>query len=177
MKSLPHISPWLATGICIALLVQAGIASRAVPRQDAPKDTLKARIESDTTPGGGKTYKLLPKYYQGKDTAGFRLIPKDYDDAVFVQYDIEPQIVKRVEPAYPDSVLGSGLEGRVIVKMWVDTVGKVERAVVLKSDAEVFNEPAIKAAKQFVFTPAYMKDRPVAVWVSYPFRFQSPNKK
>jgi hypothetical protein len=34
------------------------------------------------------------------------------------------------------------------------------------------NDSAIEAAMQFVFTPAYMNNGPVMVWVSLPFRFQ-----
>jgi len=48
---------------------------------------------------------------------------------------------------------------------------------VLKSDAEIFNEPAVEAAKQWLFTPAYMNNGPVAVWVSIPFRFKLADRK
>jgi periplasmic protein TonB len=97
--------------------------------------------------------------------------------ADFVPYEKEPQIVKKVEPKYPDLAMRAGLEGKVIVKIWVDKEGKVKQVVVLKSDAEIFNEPSIEAAKQFVFTPAYMNNGPVAVWVSFPFRFKLTDKK
>jgi protein TonB len=97
--------------------------------------------------------------------------------ADFVPYEKEPQIVKKVEPKYPELAMRAGLEGKVIVKIWVDKEGKVKQVVVLKSDAEIFNEPAIEAAKQFVFTPAYMNNGPVAVWVSFPFRFKLTDKK
>jgi protein TonB len=97
--------------------------------------------------------------------------------ADFVPYEKEPQIVKKVEPKYPDLAMRAGLEGKVIVKIWVDKEGKVKQVVVLKSDAEIFNEPSVEAAKQFVFTPAYMNNGPVAVWVSFPFRFKLTDKK
>ena len=61
----------------------------------------------------------------------------------------------------------AGLEGKVWVKIWVDKEGRPKQVVILKSDAEIFNEPAVEAAKQWVFTPAYMNNGPVAVWVSY----------
>ncbi len=97
--------------------------------------------------------------------------------ADFVPYEKEPQIVKEVKPKYPELAMRAGLEGKVIVKIWVDKEGKVRQVVVLKSDADIFNEPAIEAAKQFVFTPAYMNNGPVAVWVSFPFRFKLTDKK
>jgi hypothetical protein len=42
---------------------------------------------------------------------------------------------------------------------------------VIQSDPEIFNQPDIEAAKQFVFTPAYMNDGPVSVWVTLTLRF------
>ena len=178
MKTLAHFSIWLAISICLSLFVRVQTSSSGPLQQNASKDSLKIQIESTNT----NAFKLLPKYNKEKDTAGFQLIPKRYnergtDDSDFVPYDKEPQIVKKVEPKYPEPALRAGLEGKVIVKMWVDKEGKVKQVVVLKSDAEIFNEPAIEAAKQFVFTPASMNKKPVAVWVSYPFRFQLPDKK
>ena len=104
-------------------------------------------------------------------------IEDDGPPADFVPYEKEPQIVKKVEPKYPDLAMRAGLEGKVIVKIWVDKEGKVKQVVVLKSDAEIFNEPSVEAAKQFVFTPAYMNNGPVAVWVSFPFRFKLTDRK
>jgi protein TonB len=95
----------------------------------------------------------------------------------FVPYEKEPTIVKSVIPKYPDLALRAGLEGNVFVKLWVDKEGKVRKVVILKSDAEIFNEAAIEAAKQFVFTPAVMQKGPVSVWVSFPFRFRLNGNK
>jgi protein TonB len=104
-------------------------------------------------------------------------IEDDGPPADFVPYEKEPQIVKQVKPKYPELALRAGLEGKVTVKIWVDKEGKVKQVVVLKSDAEIFNEAAIDAAKQFVFTPAYMNNGPVAVWVAFPFRFRLTDSK
>jgi len=90
----------------------------------------------------------------------------------FVPYEKEPTVVKKIDPKYPEIALRAGLEGNVYVKVWVDKEGKVRKVVVLKSDAEIFNESAIEAAKQWVFTPAVMQKGPVSVWVSIPFRFR-----
>ncbi len=101
----------------------------------------------------------------------------DEPPADFVPVEKEPVVVKKVEPKYPELAMRAGLEGKVWVKIWVDKEGKPKQVIVLKSDAEIFNEPAIDAAKQFVFTPAYMNNGPVAVWVSVPFKFKLSEKK
>lgn len=105
------------------------------------------------------------------------LIEDDGPPADFVAVEKEPQIVKKVEPKYPELAMRAGLEGKVWVKIWVDKEGKAKQVVVLKSDAEIFNEPAVEAAKQFVFTPAYMNNGPVSVWVSVPFKFRLAERK
>ncbi len=95
----------------------------------------------------------------------------------FVPYEKEPTVVKRVDPKYPDLALRAGLEGNVFVKVWVDKEGKVRKVVLLKSDAPIFEDAAISAAKQWVFTPAVMQKGPVSVWVSIPFRFRLTGNK
>jgi protein TonB len=94
----------------------------------------------------------------------------------FVAYEKEPTVVKKVEPKYPEIALRAGLEGNVFLKVWVDKEGKVRKAVILKSDAEIFNQAAQEAAQQWVFTPAVMQKGPVSVWVSIPFRFRLQGK-
>ena len=104
-------------------------------------------------------------------------IDEDAPPADFVPVEKEPVVVKKVEPKYPELAMRAGLEGKVWVKIWVDKEGKARQVIVLKSDAEIFNEPAVEAAKQFVFTPAYMNNGPVAVWVSVPFKFTLKDRK
>ncbi|HTY01349.1 MAG TPA: TonB family protein [Bacteroidota bacterium] len=104
-------------------------------------------------------------------------IEDDAPPADFVPVEKEPVVVKKVEPKYPELAMRAGLEGKVWVKIWVDKEGKPKQVVVLKSDAEIFNEPAIEAAKQFLFTPAYMNNGPVSVWVSVPFKFKLADRK
>lgn len=90
----------------------------------------------------------------------------------FVPVERYPEIVKAVAPAYPALALQAGLEGKVFVKVWVDKQGKPRQVEVIKSDYDIFNEAAIEAAKQYLFTPAYMNNGPVSVWIAIPFTFR-----
>ena len=137
------------------------------PEQTLATQTEMSQVVSPVGEGAGEGVAV------GQDIK----IEDDGPPADFVPYEKEPQIVKKVEPKYPELAMRAGLEGKVIVKIWVDKEGKVKQVVVLKSDAEIFNEPAVEAAKQFVFTPAYMNNGPVAVWVSFPFRFKLTDRK
>lgn len=141
-----------------------------VPVPDAdvsPEQTLATQHEMNqgTGPGGDGTEvgTALP--------GDITIADDDSPPADYVAVEKEPVIVKSVEPKYPDMAIRTGLEGKVLVKIWVDKGGKPEEVEVLQSDAEIFNEPAIEAAKQFLFTPAYMNDGPVSVWVTITLRF------
>jgi len=143
-----------------------------VPVPDAevsPEQTIATQTEMsqqvapiDQGPGGGEKEIKIEE-----DEAP----PADY-----VPYEKAPEAVKQVQPKYPDLATRAGLEGTVWVKIWVDKEGKPKKAVVQKSDAEIFNQPATEAAMQWVFTPAMMKNGPVSVWVSIPFRFKLQGK-
>jgi protein TonB len=103
-------------------------------------------------------------------------IEEEEPPADYVPYEKAPEPIKQITPKYPDLATRAGLEGTVWVKIWVDKEGRARKAVVLKSDAEIFNQPAVDAAMQWVFTPAMMKNGPVSVWVSIPFRFKLTGK-
>ena len=130
----------------------------------------------------GKTIAPQKKLVESVDPHGGEPIPRDLNvpvgeapdetpPPIFVAFEKEPMIVSSVAPVYPPLALKAGIEGKVWVKIWVDRQGKNRKVEILKGD-EVFNEAAIEAAKQFVFTPAYMNNGPVSVWVSVPFTFR-----
>jgi periplasmic protein TonB len=92
----------------------------------------------------------------------------------FVPVEKTPQPIpgNNPPPVYPEIARRAGVEGTVWVKIWVDKEGNPKKAVVQKSDAELFNQPAIDAAMKWKFTPAIMNNGPVSVWVSIPFKFR-----
>jgi protein TonB len=145
-----------------------------VPVPDAevsPEQTIATQQEMsaqtapiDQGPGGGNVEKEI------------KIDEDEAPPADYVPYEKAPEAVKQVQPKYPDLATRAGLEGTVWVKIWVDKEGKPKKAVVQKSDAEIFNQPATEAAMQWIFTPAMMKNGPVSVWVSIPFRFKLQGK-
>ena len=97
---------------------------------------------------------------------------KEEPPAYYTPYEQAPEPIRRVTPKYPDPARKTELEGTVWVRIWVDKQGKARKAVVMKSDAEIFNQPATDAAMQWIFSPAMMKNGPVSVWVEIPFNFR-----
>jgi len=90
----------------------------------------------------------------------------------FLPVEKEPQIVKSVQPKYPEIARLAGIEGTVWVKVLVGKDGKPKRVVILKETPKgIFADAAAEAAMQFLFTPAIMNAGPVACWVAIPFKF------
>lgn len=99
-------------------------------------------------------------------------IEEDGPPPDFVAFEKAPEVVKQVQPKYPELARRAGMEGTVFVRVWVTKEGKVRKVEIQRSDAEIFNQPAIEAAEQMVFTPAVQGGSPVSVWVAMPFRFK-----
>jgi protein TonB len=89
----------------------------------------------------------------------------------YVCITTDPQVVIHPIPEYPDIAKRIGLEGSVTVKILLDKEGRVKKTLLAKSSDEIFDQPALEAAKKWVFTPALMNGKPVQIWVAIPFRF------
>ncbi|TSA17797.1 energy transducer TonB [bacterium] len=92
--------------------------------------------------------------------------------ADYVPYEKPPEAIKQMPAKYPEAAKKDKVEGTVWLKTLVDVQGKVTKVEIQKSDAEMLNQAAVDAVKQWVFKPAVMEGKPVAVWVSIPFRFK-----
>jgi len=136
-----------------------------VPDKNILSDTMFAANEE--FPGTGD-----PGGEEGTGETTVGIPPADTAPPPFVPYQKEPEIVRSIMPEYPPIALMSGVEGKVVASMWVDVRGRVRQVRILSSSNDVFNDAALEAGRQFVFTPAIMNDRPVAVWVAVPFRFR-----
>jgi TonB family protein len=86
------------------------------------------------------------------------------------------------EPTFPDALLRSGpREGQVVVRFMVDELGRVDVAsmIVERSDHELFTAAVRDVLSRFRFEPAYTltpESKPVAAWVSVPFRFTTKKR-
>jgi TonB family C-terminal domain len=112
----------------------------------------------------------------------------DFSSQAETIFDKAPVPIKRVEPKYPESMLKDSWESNVYLKVFVDIDGNVASAKIerfdgsspneLQGEQEVaaakneFQEAACTAVKQWKFTPAQMQGKPVAVWITIPFRFK-----
>lgn len=96
---------------------------------------------------------------------------KDGGAVPFAAVEVKPEIVKKIEPIYPDLARESEIEGSVGVTIIIDTTGNVIDAKIVKSLHPLLDEAAIKAVMQWKFTPAMQRDRAVKVRMEVPIRF------
>jgi protein TonB len=92
----------------------------------------------------------------------------------FVAVEVQPQVINKVPPTYPDLARRAGVEGTVYLDLLVDKEGKVRDVKILKpSGSNVgFEEAAKEAVKKWTFSPAIQNGKPIAVWMTLPVKFQ-----
>ena len=155
------------------------VAPTVLPQKGNPVPVPDAEISPEATiPTQAQMNNVESSEKPGTEEGGTGVLPGGAN----VEIESEPDIFTIVEklpvpvvnpiPIYPELPRRAGVEGTVWVNIWVTKEGKVRKAVVLKSDSELFDQAALDAAMKWVFIPAVMNSGPVAVWVSIPFRFK-----
>jgi TonB family protein len=95
------------------------------------------------------------------------------DTVEIVEYSKAPALVKMVKPKYPEIAYGSGVEGDVILLVYVDERGSVRNAIVQASPGlPAMDEAAKEAAYECRFEPAEQQGVPVGVWYSLVMEFR-----
>jgi TonB family protein len=93
----------------------------------------------------------------------------------FIAVEKMPDLISAGEPVYPEEAKKNKIEGKIFVKLLVNQEGNAAKAVVIRSDNEIFNQPAIDAAMKSKFTPALNKGEKISVWVVLPYKFKLDN--
>jgi len=160
-------------------IAQPKLAAAAIPKpvaaEIAPEEPqiqtqqelaqmLDARVDSLAMLGRGENIEIR------------REIPRDDaipDAGVFIPFEQPPQLVKRVQPIYPEMARQAAVGGKIVVQFFVDKKGDVKRAKVIKADPKGlgFEDAAVEAVMQWKFTPALQREYPVGVWVAQTISF------
>jgi protein TonB len=74
---------------------------------------------------------------------------------------------------YPDIAQRAGIEGKVIVAVWVDKNGKPKKAKVIDSPNNVLDKASMDAVLGYTaYTPAIQNKQPVGCWLQIPINFK-----
>ena len=91
----------------------------------------------------------------------------------FIPYDDPPIPLKPIRPRYPEISQEAGIEGTVVVQVFVDEKGRVKDTVILKGIPNTgLDEAATEAIRKVRFRPAKQRERAVGVWISIPVNFR-----
>lgn len=108
----------------------------------------------------------------GQPGVGYRMKP-EVSTVPFYKLEVKPGIVDIPVPAYPEAVRNAGIEGTATVQLLLDLDGSVMDAKVLNSSGnKMLDAAAVEAAMRARFTPAMQQDKPVRVWISFPYHFR-----
>jgi protein TonB len=76
-------------------------------------------------------------------------------------------------PRYPKTARRRGIQGTVVLSVYVDTQGRVANLWVFESSGyRVLDNAALEAVKKWSFEPGRRGETPVAMWVNVPVRFE-----
>jgi TonB family protein len=91
-----------------------------------------------------------------------------------VEGDVQkPELVKHVEPVYPEGSKAGQAEGNTVLRIVIDEQGKVTQPKVEKSSGhKALDQAALDAVTQWEFKPATLKGKPVSVYYTLTLRFQ-----
>src|SRR5436190_2335383 len=83
-----------------------------------------------------------------------------------------PVVIKRVEPLYPPVAIRGRMNGWVILECIIDKTGHIRDVKVVHSSFGAFEQPAIDAVRQWVFSPGLLNGQPVDVIFDLTVKFE-----
>jgi TonB family protein len=115
-----------------------------------------------------------------KDDGTVRLIDHDATPPASPAED-PPVAINPVSPVrYPPALLQQGIEGSVLLRLYVDSAGIVipdSTRLAESSGYPALDSAALAGAPQLRFSPALLQGRPVAAPFLQPVQFRSPRSR
>lgn len=106
------------------------------------------------------TWKFAPAEKDGKKVK-FKYDWTYTDSEYYTDVDTRAKPLVPLQVVYPKEAKKAKIEGRVVLKAYVDENGKVVKVEILNSVNEILDEAARKAVEETKFEPALLKGRSV----------------
>ena len=101
------------------------------------------------------------------------------DRPSFIPYDVAPKlknakdIQKLLQRLYPAQLREAGVQGTVVLWIYIDENGKVQKSQVQKSSGyPAMDKAAVSTADQMKFSAAMYRDKKTPVWVAQAITFE-----
>jgi TonB family protein len=93
---------------------------------------------------------------------------------VYTPFEVPPQPIVSPKPAFPPMAQEAGVEGMVVLKVYVDKNGDVKKweVMTVRPKGLGFEEEVFKVIPKWKFTPAIQQNKPVGAWIAVPFNFE-----
>ena len=106
----------------------------------------------------------------------------DRDDPVPVSPAEEPPVaINSVSPVrYPEALLAQGIEGQVLLRLYVDSAGAIvpdSTRIEESSGYPALDSAAIAGSPELRFSPALHQGRPIAAPFIQPIQFRGPRAR
>lgn len=143
------------------------IARPATPKV-AAADVKEDVTIAPTTFEQNPVEKLPPPPKAGSPSDRPSFIPRDVDPKLK-----NPQEIQRLlQRLYPPSLKDAGIGGRVVLWLFVNDKGQVQKTQVQQSSGyDALDAAAAKVAANMDFKPAINRDKPIGVWIAQPITF------
>jgi TonB family protein len=100
-------------------------------------------------------------------------IPIPTDDYLITK---QVALLKDIKIPYPPEAKKANVEGPVVMDLVIDQSGQVRSVELIRGPGAGLNEAAVEAVKSFLFRPAQVGDKFVAVKIRYTYRFVLENR-
>ena len=90
----------------------------------------------------------------------------------FYKVQAPPAPLSAINPRYPEKARKLGVEGLVVLELWIDEKGVLRKMDVVKSAGWGFDEAALESVRNTAFDPAIVDNKQVASRIRLPIRFK-----
>ena len=166
----------LAASLGLHVGAVTAVADYLVVASEAPTGSSRAgltvSLREPSVQSQGKTVPAMPQAHAQSETQP--AVPGVHYYATR-ELDVRPGIMTRVDPEYPERAARRFLAGKVIVRLFIDEAGKVERVAILQAEPPgYFEQPAQDAFKAARFSPGMKGGRPVKTQMTLEVNFEHP---
>ncbi|MCX7882257.1 MAG: energy transducer TonB [Brevinematales bacterium] len=131
-----------------------------------PQPPVVAKKEGDITPSEKPVVEETNKI---EDTPS---LPPSKEFLPFYLVDDLPVPLVKISPEYPEEARRLGIEGAVVVKLYINERGEVEDIEIVKSPDKLLSQAALKSLQKARFSPARASGKPVPVILEFTLRFR-----
>lgn len=143
-------------------------------------DSFAQSIITNTVVPAGKDFEQEFSMQHGwcSDCEGF--VAKESSPEVFNSDNpaiTPPEILARPEAEYPAEARKHDIEGKVVLRVFLDATGSVTKVLVIESLPYGLTESAVQAAREIFFKPAIFESRPVSSFFKTTNEFRLHNEE